>query len=693
MCYGCGQIKASANWHVSANVAIPELHKRNGRICKRSMKRLGTETFFLFLLSAMAQRVPVSDVAGGSKRMSRVRVAVRLRPYMVKQDEKEEGACVKGLGPQNLEIINWRNSTETLQYQFDVFYGEQTTQQEVFLTSVKPILPHLLNGQNASVFAYGPTGAGKTHTMLGSQEQPGVIPRAVREVFQLVRAQETEGDDWDYTIGMSYLEIYNEKVLDLLSPSTQDLPIREDKDRNILIPGLTHTRLSSFSEFHTHFIPASLNRTTASTKLNHRSSRSHAIVLIKVVKSQRVAPHRQQTGKLYLVDLAGSEDNRRTGNQGLRLKESGAINLSLFTLSKVVDSLNAGVGRVPYRDSKLTRLLQDSLGGSAHSVMITNIAPEYKYYFDTFTALNFASKSKLIVNRPFVRETVSSTEPGKRTRQEKGCEATAEPQKKRLKERHREEQEAAPGLAQLLSPADSTVLDRLLALEKMMMGSPERERLNLLKTVAQSRREIQKLKEKQKELEEKALVFNAERKEQDQSVVTHKNGVETQKDTGLFRTNLPPLHRKQSTAAKPKKQQAVVTPLQVSQVQPLQQCAVVCKPLLCPSNKRKQHTKVLEDKENMGVGLPVTDTDWEFRLDTSVLEKSRTKILQVLNSGTLKDLKTLQLIGDKKAKLILGWRAVHGQFAQLEDLQKMEGITAKRFSSFIKANILSTIVK
>ncbi|KAG7492233.1 hypothetical protein MATL_G00011630 [Megalops atlanticus] len=611
----------------------------------------------------MAQRVPVCDAAGGSKRTSRVRVAVRLRPYMEKQDDKGEGPCVRGLGSQSLEIINWRNSTETLQYQFDAFYGEQTTQQEVFMTSVKPILPHLLNGQNASVFAYGPTGAGKTHTMLGSQEQPGVIPRAVKEVFHLVRAREKDADDWDYTIGMSYLEIYNEKVLDLLSPNTQDLPIREDKDRNILIPGLTHMPLSSLSDFQTHFIPASLNRTTASTKLNHRSSRSHAILLIKVVKSQRIPPHRQQTGKLYLVDLAGSEDNRRTGNQGLRLKESGAINLSLFTLSKVVDSLNTGGGRVPYRDSKLTRLLQDSLGGSAHSVMITNIAPEYKYYFDTFTALNFAAKSKLIVNRPFVRETVSSTaevhKTGKRPRQEQGCGAAAEPQKKRLKDGRREEQEAAPGKAHQNSPTDSSVLDRLLALEKLMMGSPETERLNLLKTVAESRKEIQQLKAKQKELEKKALAFKM----------------------------------KQSTAAKPKKQQAVVTPLQVSQVQPLQQCAVVCKSSPSSSKRKQQHSEVMEGKENMGVKPCLSDSDWESRLDGSVLEQSRQKILQVLNSGSLKDLKALQLIGDKKAKLILGWREVHGQFTQVEDLQKVEGITAKRFSSFIKANILSAIGK
>ncbi|KAF4106894.1 kinesin-like protein KIF22 [Onychostoma macrolepis] len=634
----------------------------------------------------MAQRVAVNDGAAGSRRTSRVRVAVRLRPYMDKQDEKGEGPCVRGLGPQKLEIINWRNATETLQYQFDVFHGEQTTQQEVFLTSVKPILPHILNGQNASVFAYGPTGAGKTHTMLGSQEHPGIIPRAVKEVFKLVEAQEKEQDGWEYSISMSYLEIYNEKVLDLLSPGSQDLPIREDKDRNILIPGLTHTPLSSFTDFDTHFIPASLNRTTASTKLNQRSSRSHAILLIKVVKSRHGPPRRQQTGKLYLVDLAGSEDNRRTGNQGIRLKESGAINLSLFTLSKVVDALNAGAGgRVPYRDSKLTRLLQDSLGGSAHSVMITNIAPEYTYYFDTFSALNFAAKSKQIVNRPFVRETVLAPTigPGKRAREEPEAGGSGEPQNKRSKERKKAEQSSSPPVHPHSSP-ESSVMDRLLALEKMMMGSAERERLNLLKTVAQSRKEIQMLKEKQKELEDKANVFK-------QNEAIEKES----KDALLFKTDLPPLHRKQSTAAKPRKQQAVVTPLQVSQVQPLQQCAVVCKPSQFLDKKKKRiQTEVCEGKENGGVDpLPADVVNWETHLDSALLEQSRKKILQTLNSGSLKELKSLQLIGDKKAKLIMGWREIHGDFTQLEDLTKIEGITAKRFSSFIKANILSSMGK
>lgn len=632
----------------------------------------------------MAQRVVVPS--GGNKKTSRVRVAVRLRPYMDEPDEKGEGPCVRGLDSQNLEITNWRNATETVKYHFDVFHGEQTTQQEVFLSSVKPILPHILNGQNASVFAYGPTGAGKTHTMLGSPEQPGVIPRAVREVFNLVKKTKEE-DGWDYSVGMSYLEIYNEKVLDLLSPGSQDLPIREDKDKNILIPGLTDTPLSSFSDFDRHFIPASLNRTTASTKLNQRSSRSHAILLIKVVRTQRTLPHRQQTGKLYLVDLAGSEDNRRTGNQGIRLKESGAINLSLFTLSKVVDSLNAGAGgRVPYRDSKLTRLLQDSLGGSAHSVMITNIAPEYKYYFDTFSALNFAAKSKLIVNKPFVRETVAVPAlQVKRAREDHGVGGSAaEPLKKRQKDEKKTEQEAASPPAHPHSPSELSVMDRLIALEKLMMGCQEKDRLNMLKHVAQSRKEIQELKEKQREFESKAMLFNRLASD---GVAGESSS--TSKEP-LFRSNLAPLQRKQSNINKPKKQQAVVQPLQVSQLQPLQQIAVVKKQSVCVKKKEKKLSDQFEEpngKENVKMN------GWDVGLDTSVLEQSRQTILRILNAGSLKELKELQQIGDKKAKLILGWREIHGHFTKVEDLTKIEGMTEKRFSSFMKANILSAMGK
>uniref|UniRef100_A0A087XIH7 Kinesin-like protein n=1 Tax=Poecilia formosa TaxID=48698 RepID=A0A087XIH7_POEFO len=619
----------------------------------------------------MAQRLTVSD--GVSKKTSRVRVAVRLRPYMSRQDEKDEGPCVRGLDSQNLEIINWRNATETVKYHFSIFYGEQTTQQEVFLSSVKPILPHILNGQNASVFAYGPTGAGKTHTMLGTAEQPGVIPRAVREVFNLVSAKD-EDEGWDYSIGMSYLEIYNEKVLDLLSPNSQDLPIRENKDKNILIPGLTHTAISSFSDFDKHFIPATLNRTTASTKLNQRSSRSHAILLIKVVRTQRALPHRQQTGKLYLVDLAGSEDNRRTGNQGIRLKESGAINLSLFTLSKVVDALNSGTAaRIPYRDSKLTRLLQDSLGGSAHSVMITNIAPEYRYYFDTFSALNFAAKSKLIVNKPFTRETVAVPvlpAPVKRSREEhEAVGSGAEPHKKKQKEEKKSEQDGSSPSAHYHSLSEPSVMERLIALEKLMMSCQDRNRQSVLKDVAQSRKEIQELKEKQREFERKAMLLSQLAKEKSSS-----------KDEAAFKNTLAPLQRKQPNVTKPNKQQAVVQPMQAG-------FTTVCSTMAAGkpfSHKCKWQPP--DGKENV-------ESSWESQLDKSVLNESKQKILHILNTGCLKELKGLQQIGDKKAKLILGWREIQGHFTKLEDLINIEGMTQKRFSSFMKANILSALGK
>uniref|UniRef100_A0A670JA77 Kinesin-like protein n=1 Tax=Podarcis muralis TaxID=64176 RepID=A0A670JA77_PODMU len=343
-----------------------------------------------------AQRTP-------SNAPARVRVCVRLRPS-VGTGEGKEAPCVRGVDSCSLEILNVRNNMETMKYKFDAYYSATATQYDVYMGSVQPILHHLLEGQNASILAYGPTGAGKTYTMLGSPEQPGVIPRAVQNLLQMTR--DASGDQRKYSVSMSYLEIYQEKVLDLLEPSLRDLPIREDQNHHILVPGLTEREITSFSDFEKHFLPASSNRTVASTQLNNRSSRSHAVLLVYVSQTRGWPPYAQRAAKLCLIDLAGSEDNRRTGNRGVRLKESGAINTSLFVLSKVVDALNKGLPRVPYRDSKLTRLLQDSLGGSAHSLIIANIAPERKYYFETLTSLNFAAKSKQVVNKPFTQETL-----------------------------------------------------------------------------------------------------------------------------------------------------------------------------------------------------------------------------------------------------------------------------------------------
>ncbi|XP_003282027.2 kinesin-like protein KIF22 isoform X2 [Nomascus leucogenys] len=621
---------------------------------------------------------------GASRRPppARVRVAVRLRPFVDGTAGASDSPCVRGMDSCSLEIANWRNHQETLKYQFDAFYGERSTQQDIYAGSVQPILRHLLEGQNASVLAYGPTGAGKTHTMLGSPEQPGVIPRALMDLLQLTREEGAEGRPWALSVTMSYLEIYQEKVLDLLEPASGDLVIREDCRGNILIPGLTQKPITSFADFERHFLPASRNRTVGATRLNQRSSRSHAVLLVKVDQQERLAPFRQREGKLYLIDLAGSEDNRRTGNKGLRLKESGAINTSLFVLGKVVDALNQGLPRVPYRDSKLTRLLQDSLGGSAHSILIANIAPERHFYLDTVSALNFAARSKEVINRPFTNESLQHPVLGPVKLSQK--ELLGPPEAKRAQGPEEEEigspePMAAPASAsqklsplQKLSSMDPAMLERLLSLDRLLasqgsqgaplLSTPKRERMVLMKTVEEKDLEIERLKMKQKELEAKVLAQKAEEKE------------------NHCPTMLRPLSHRTVTVAKPL-QKAVVMPLQLIQEQAASPNAEI-HILKNKGRKRKlESLDALEPEEK-------AEDCWELQISPELLAHGRQKILDLLNEGSARDLRSLQRIGPKKAQLIVGWRELHGPFSQVEDLERVEGITGKQMESFLKANIL-----
>ncbi|KAM6165407.1 kinesin-like protein KIF22 isoform 1-T1 [Erethizon dorsatum] len=619
--------------------------------------------------------------AGRRPPPARVRVAVRLRPFLDETAGASEPPCVRAIDSCSLEVANWRNYQETLKYQFDAFYGERSSQQDIYAGSVQPILRHLLEGQNASVLAYGPTGAGKTHTMLGSPEQPGVIPRALMDLLQLTREEGAEGRPWAFSVTMSYLEIYQEKVLDLLDPASGDLVIREDCRGNILIPGLTQKPITSFTDFERHFLPASGNRTVGATRLNQRSSRSHAVLLVKVVQRERLAPLRQREGKLYLIDLAGSEDNRRTGNQGLRLKESGAINTSLFVLGKVVDALNQGLPRVPYRDSKLTRLLQDSLGGSAHSILIANIAPERRFYLDTVSALNFAARSKEVVNRPFTNESLQLHVLPPVKLSQKELLGPSEAKRARGSE---EEETGSPEPAAVPAPAsqrfsplqklsnmDPAILERLLSLDRMLgsqgsqgtplLNTPRRERMVLLKTVEEKDLEIERLKMKQKELEAKVLAQEATEEEKENSL-----------------SLLRPLPHRTVTVAKPLKK-AVVMPLQLIQEQAASPHAEI-HILKKKGRKRKVRLKSLDASE--------PEDCWELEISPELLAHGRQKILELLNEGSARDLRSLQRIGQKKAQLIVGWRELHGPFRQVEDLERVEGISAKQMESFLKANIL-----
>eukprot|EP01105_Mastigella_eilhardi_P028129 TRINITY_DN9067_c0_g1_i1.p1 TRINITY_DN9067_c0_g1~~TRINITY_DN9067_c0_g1_i1.p1 ORF type:complete len:1043 (-),score=358.10 TRINITY_DN9067_c0_g1_i1:61-2979(-) len=329
-------------------------------------------------------------------------------------------------------------------FRFDSCYPEETTQEQLYAAEVRQMVDYAFDGINASIFAYGNTGAGKTFTMQGNPTAPGVIPRVVADVLGSPRAAAAE-------ICMSYLEIYNERVRDLLdshaavqqpavgaagAPAApgndqrrrekewngggkangeKDLPIIEDARKNVIIPGLTELKLTSVKDFEEAYESGCKNRTVGPTKLNPYSSRSHAILVLKLVSTRQPAEGAKQkklSSKIYLIDLAGSEDNRRAENKGVRMTESTNINQSLFVLAKVVNALNKGQERVPYRDSKLTRLLKDSLGGSSMSLMIANIGPSGDQFFDTRNTLKFASKSRKIANVVVVNEEAApSAEP------------------------------------------------------------------------------------------------------------------------------------------------------------------------------------------------------------------------------------------------------------------------------------------
>jgi hypothetical protein len=271
----------------------------------------------------------------------------------------------------------------------------------------------LFQGLDVTIFAYGVTGTGKTHTMRGGMRlaERGVIPRLLSNVFRRAKKlmKDTNGST-TVDVALSYYEIYNDKVYDLLEPPEKrtpaGLPLRE-KDGKTIVVGLSERSCEDLKDFERLYIEANNNRVTAATKLNAHSSRSHAILRVKVT---------QTTGDMVkestasAIDLAGSEDNRRTANGKERLVESAAINKSLFVLSQCIDAISRGDKRIPYRESKMTRIL--SLGqNNGITVMILNLAPIRSYHLDTLSSLNVSSRAKRIEVREIENEIVYKQAP------------------------------------------------------------------------------------------------------------------------------------------------------------------------------------------------------------------------------------------------------------------------------------------
>lgn len=280
------------------------------------------------------------------------------------------------------------------------------------MSSVSPTVKHLFKGFDVTIFAYGVTGTGKTHTMRGGKSlaERGVIPRLLSAIYR--RARKVEKDSAGEStvhVSMSYYEIYNDKVFDLFEApekrTAAGLPIRDNEKGKAIVVGLTERPCTSLKEFEQLYDHANVNRSTSATKLNAHSSRSHAVLCVKVTQN---TGDQTRVSTVSAIDLAGSEDNRRTDNNKERLVESAAINKSLFVLAQCVEAISKSQARIPYRESKMTRIL--ALGqNKSHTVMVLNLAPVKSYHLDTMSSLNFANRTKKIEtneieNQPFFRD-------------------------------------------------------------------------------------------------------------------------------------------------------------------------------------------------------------------------------------------------------------------------------------------------
>ncbi|KAI9599190.1 P-loop containing nucleoside triphosphate hydrolase protein [Syncephalis fuscata] len=305
---------------------------------------------------SVASNASTSD--NHNSREHQIKVLCRVRPFLAHENEDE---TVK-VDNTAVEISNLRSRSEIYRFNFDGCYDARASQGQIFKQHIQPLVENVFKGLSTTVFCYGVTGAGKTHTIQGSEKQPGIIPRTLGLIFDAKKQRS------NMTIRISYMEIYREIVYDLLIPRDANpasgLAIREDAQRNIFVAQLSEHKVDTYADFDRLFKQACKGRSTASTKLNGNSSRSHAILVVYVDINDTT------TGKTLW-----SEDNRRTENGKDRMAESGAINRSLFVLGQVVEALNNGSTRIPFRDSKMTRILQDSLGGKSLGLMIVNVAP------------------------------------------------------------------------------------------------------------------------------------------------------------------------------------------------------------------------------------------------------------------------------------------------------------------------------
>ncbi|XP_025266551.1 kinesin-like protein KIF19 [Camponotus floridanus] len=332
-------------------------------------------------------------------------VAVRIRPLV----QNENGTrCLHAVNNKMVVLEDQDSDKQKRaaprQYLYDIIFGENSTQEEVYEATTKNLAQDVLNGYNATVFAYGATGSGKTYTMVGTSSNPGIMVRALNDIFL---AAKKLPDDAKFTVTMSYMEIYNENIRDLLNPSSGNLDLRDDtRGRNIQVSGLTEISTNSTEEVMRLLHRGNKARTIEPTAANKTSSRSHALLSVTVRQSShsiqdsdKCLHTKIKQGKLFMIDLAGSERAKQTKNKGKRLQEGAHINRSLLALGNCINALAGGARYVNYRDSKLTRLLKDALCGNCRTVMIVHVSPASAHRDESKNTLMYADRANRISNK------------------------------------------------------------------------------------------------------------------------------------------------------------------------------------------------------------------------------------------------------------------------------------------------------
>ena len=326
------------------------------------------------------------------KRNTNIKVVGRFRPLIEIEKEFGEESLVQLSFPnENTVLIPQGNNYE--HYTCDRMFTSSSTQEQVYDFIGYPTVSDVLEGYNGTIFAYGQTGSGKTYTMMGNlynNSNCGIIPRAISHIF---RSASVSPLDIEFTLKCSMLEIYKEKLRDLLGISPQ-LKIKECPRRGVYVEGITEIFVASEAELTDVIESGEKSRTVASTRMNSASSRSHQLFTIEI--RQKFPNDTEKKGVLNLIDLAGSEKIKDTCVTGINLEETKKINLSLSALGNVIHALTSMSDHIPYRDSKLTRLLQESLGGNYKTALIITCSPSSRNIEETINTLKFAQRAKKI---------------------------------------------------------------------------------------------------------------------------------------------------------------------------------------------------------------------------------------------------------------------------------------------------------